>query len=201
MSRMANLLIPVALIFVASGTAFAQVPDAQTLPPAVTNGAVVTPVDVPPAEAGLSVKALRLNGLESDLALAIAGLKLESTTAQRNDLSAKISGVRQGTNQIPELIGISGVGGVFRAQFLSGNAMVDVGVGDWVSSDWRVARLSGGGIELAKRGGNERHQVLFGQRPVSSKEIAADIASAAANASGARVSDPFAPVLSPAMSQ
>ena len=196
MSRMGDYFVLAALILGAPGAAFAQAPNMQVLPPAVANAAVVTPVEVPPAEAGLSDKALRLNTLESELALALKGLQLDSTNAQRNDLSAKVSGVRQGTNQVPELIGISGVGGVFRAQFLSGNAMVDVGVGDWVSADWRVYRLSSGGVELAKRDGKGRHQVLFGQRPVSSKEIAADIAAAASAASAASGS-----VLTPALGQ
>lgn len=182
MSRMVNLLAPLALALGLSGPALAQAPNVQTLPPATASAVTLTPVEVPPAEAGLSDKSMRLNAMESDLAIALKGLQLDSTNAQRNDLSAKVNGIRQGTNQVPELIGLSGVGGVYRAQFLAGNAMVDVGVGDWVSADWRVVRMSGSGVELAKRGSDQRHQVLFGQRPVSSKEIAADIAAAAATA-------------------
>lgn len=138
----------------------------------------MAPVEVPPAERGLSTKAKRLNEIESDLSLALAGLKLDNAQAQRNDLTQKLTGVRQGTNQLPELVGISGVGGVYRAQFLSGQALVDVGVGDWVSSDWKIARLTSAAVELVRRDSKARHQVLFGQRPVSSKEIAAEIAAA-----------------------
>lgn len=180
MSRMAKSLVLLAL---AANTPAVLALDASKAPAeALAPAGQLKPVEVPPAESGLTDKSLRLNAMESDLALALKGLALDGANAQRNELSGKINGIRQGTNSLPELVGISGVNGVFRAQFLSGSAMVDVGVGDWVSSDWRVSRMSSSGVELSKRGSNDKHQVLFGQRPVSSREIASDIA-AAANAS------------------
>ena len=187
MSRTANAFLPLVLCL-AVIQAHAQGPGsaASAVAPAAGAAAVsaaapvlATPMEVPPAEAGLTARALRLNSMESELALALKGLQLDTANAQRNDLNTKISGVKSGTNQVPELIGISGARGVYRAQFLSGSAVVEVGVGDWVSSDWRVSKLSSAGVELAKRGSNARHQVIFGQQPVSSKELAADIAAAA----------------------
>lgn len=183
MSRTVRTLALMALSAL-STSAMAQAPAAAPESTPTAGDAATKPVEVPPAEAGLTDRALRLNAMESDLALALKGLQLDSANAQRNELSGKVNGIRQGTNALPELVGISGVAGVYRAQFLAGSAVVDVGIGDWVSADWRVSRLSSTGVELTKRGSGVKHQVLFGQRPVSSREIAADIA-AAANASAA----------------
>lgn len=176
MSRTINRLF---LGLLASASAFAQAPATAPAAQPAAPAPVSTPVAVPPAEAGLSKKALDLNAMESELAIALKALQLDSTNAKRKELNAKISGVREGTNQVPELIGISGARGIYRAQFLAGSAVVDVAAGDWITGDWRIARIAESGVELARRGSDQRHQVLFGQRPVSSKEIAAEIASAA----------------------
>lgn len=176
MSRTINALAILGLALAVP--AFAQAPAATAPPAPPVNTNAATPVAVPPAEAGLSRKALELNGMESELALALKALQLDSANAQRKELNAKISGVREGTNQVPELIGISSARGVYRAQFLAGAAVVDVGSGDWITGDWRIVRIADSGVELARRGSDQRHQVLFGQQPVSSKEIAADIAAA-----------------------
>lgn len=149
----------------------------STPPPA----AVTTPLVVSPAEDGIALKAQKLSAIEADLALAMGSLKLATTEAANRDVQTKMTGVKSGTNTIPELVAISGTSRHLQAEFLAGSAVVRVVAGDWITQDWRVVSLSPNGVSLARKGGREKHEIVFGNRPTSSQEMAADMARVSAS--------------------
>lgn len=123
---------------------------------------------VPPAEAGLSRSAIELNNLEQQISVALRQLELTEGQARIEEAQERASGVKRGTNEIPELIGISGVGRSLRAKFLSGNSVVVVGPGEWVSSEWRVDAVTPDGVQMLRRDGKSRYHVAFGHKPAPS---------------------------------
>ena len=180
---MSRLISAFAILFgLVAALASAQTPpttppsNANVQAPAQVAPATPTPVPVTPAEEGISAKAKNLADMDQDLALALKKLQLGTTQAQQNDVDRKLGSVVTGINTVPELVGLSGVGNKLVAEFLTNNAIVRVRAGDWVTSDWRVDDVTPNGVSLARRGSKQHEQILFGHRPMSTQEIANDLA-------------------------
>jgi len=144
-------------------TAPAPVAPSQVAPP---GSAAPTPTPVDPASAGFSKGAIEIGDLRRQTAIATERLKLLTEQAKVNDAEKNLGVTTTATADIPELIGIEGTPEKLRAQFLVGSAITTIGVGQWLTSEWRVEKVMSNGVALSKRGGKETHTILFGHAPV-----------------------------------
>lgn len=167
-----TLLLAAAACALGSATrVMAQEPPAPQASQALASSAPVTapaqpePVKISPAEEGLSERALQLNDLDQRLAIAVKTLQLANTAAQQQEAEQKLGMVRSGRSSVPELVGVTGVGRNLTAEFLSNNALVRVGAGDYVTEDWKVEAISASTVTLLRRGGKQRTTIQFGHKP------------------------------------
>ncbi|HOV56414.1 MAG TPA: hypothetical protein PLN91_00885 [Rhodanobacteraceae bacterium] len=124
------------------------------------------PVSVDPSAQGVEEAALALAALRRQSANESERLKLMEFQTQVADLAKKLGTVKAGTSDIPELVGLDGRAGHYRAEFLSNNAILSVIEGEWVTPEWRVDRILSNGVQLSRKGGKETHTILFGHQPI-----------------------------------
>lgn len=168
MSLRASSAALIGLLLLSAGSASAQQPvgDPSVAPapaPVVATAPIErAPVPVTPASSGLADDALEHSNLGRDIATAQRRLALLQTTAEIQEVQKGISGQVSGTTDLPQLVRIAGFDGRMSAEFLMAGALIQAQKDDWVSAEWRLTEVLPNGVELTKRGGREKHVLLFG---------------------------------------
>lgn len=67
----------------------------------------------------------------------------------------------------PELLGTSSARGKTHAEFLVGDGVIEFGVGDWVTPEFRVAKIGPTGVELKDRNGRSSQMAVGVTRPTA----------------------------------
>lgn len=97
--------------------------------------------------------------------------KLDRGTAERdllavelevNNLRKELGGNQAGTNQLPQLVGLTVAGSNRWAEFLVGDAMFQVGAGEWVTGEWQVREITPSGVVLRSGDGRKTYTMVLG---------------------------------------
>lgn len=134
------------------------------VPPSSAVTAQTTPVAVPKPASEVDADVAALRELQKDVARTTAEVALLQTQVQAQDARKQLQPFAKGTSDLPRLIGVFGVGDNLTAQFAVGLNVMEVAAGEWLTSDWRVARVTGLGVELTDKQGR-KHTAMFGGQP------------------------------------
>lgn len=101
--------------------------------------------------------------LARQLELEQARTALLTSQAEGTKIRKEALGTTSGTSDLPQLVGlISRLSGGVIAEFLVGDAIMQVRVGDWVSAQWKLDKVLSNGVELISKSGKQRYTLLFG---------------------------------------
>lgn len=90
------------------------------------------------------------------------------------ELKAAIAGVgkekeegpgSQASRSGPELLGVSSARGKAYAEFLVGDGVIEFGVGDWVTPEYKIVRIGSTSVELRDRKGRSSQMAVGVSRP------------------------------------
>lgn len=134
------------------------------VPPSSEVVAQTQPAGVPKPASEVDADVAALRELQKDVARTQVEVSLLQAQVTAQDARKQLQPFAKGTADLPKLIGVFGVGENLTAQFAVGLNVIDVGAGEWLTSDWRVARITGLGVELTDRKG-AKHTAMFGGQP------------------------------------
>jgi len=172
---------------------------AQTGPKAVTpekatppeKGAVERPAEVPPVELSAATfvapEAEMLRKLELETATLtkqLTNTQLRASIAEAGKDKSEAPGQGQGRGA-PELLGVSSARGKTHAEFLVGDGVIEFKVGDWVTPEFRVAKISATGVELKDRNGRSSQMSVGVSRPTAGGMMAPSLQTMAPTMTGA----------------
>lgn len=156
-------------LVVLTGTAFAQQPAQAPAVTAVPPAVAATPARPDDGLPSIGPDVLRdaeaMSALRREAALAAARAESLSSQVRAQELQLQL-GVGGGLSEIPELIGLYTTPQRTWAEFLVGQSVLTASVGDWVTPDWKLARVMENGVEVERGDGKSRRTVLFGRRTI-----------------------------------
>lgn len=151
------------------GTAFAQQPPEAPVAAAAPAPATASPVKpddgLPSVGPDVTRDAEAMSALRREAALAAARAESLTNQVRAQELQMQL-GVGGGLSEIPELIGLYATPQRTWAEFLVGQSVLTASVGDWVTPDWKLARVMENGVEVERGDGKARRTVLFGRRTI-----------------------------------
>lgn len=131
-----------------------------------------------PAEAAAPAEPVNVDAFVAPEAAMLRSLDVETSRLTRElknaELKAAIAGVgkeessgpgNQAARSGPELLGVSSARGKAYAEFLVGDGVIEFGVGDWVTPEYKIVRIGSTSVELRDRKGRSSQMAVGVSRP------------------------------------